>query len=451
MKLGLIAMSATRAHNKELTELGFSLPGFVDRSRVIASLPSLGLLTLAGMTPAGIDMQYMDVPDLTKVSGLPGEFDVVAISSFTAQMNEAYQLADRYRAVGTTVLLGGLHVTALPDEALQHADAIVIGEGEPAWPALLDDLQQNRLQRIYDSRSRPFNMADSPMPRFDLLNQDHYNRMMVQTSRGCPFSCEFCAASIRLSPLYRVKPVHKVIAEVRRIKELQPKPFIEFADDNTFVNKHHGKELMQALQKEDVKWFTETDVSVAEDEDLLKLMRDAGCVQVLIGFESTTRAGLAGIELKSDWKAKRFDGYMSAVDKIQRHGISVNGCFVLGMDNDGPECFEGVVEFVRDSNLYDVQITLLTAFPGAPLYDRLKSEGRLLDETAWQLCTLFDVNFTPRHMSPQELESKFRWLVERIYNQEFTDERHRKFHERQAALLASRSHKEVYLHEHHHG
>ena len=451
MKLGLIAMSATRAHNKELTELGFSLPGFVDRSRVIASLPSLGLLTLAGMTPAEIDMQYMDVPDLTKVSGLPGEFDVVAISSFTAQMNEAYQLADRYRAVGTTVLLGGLHVTALPDEALQHADAIVIGEGEPAWPALLDDLQQNRLQRIYDSRSRPFNMADSPMPRFDLLNQDHYNRMMVQTSRGCPFSCEFCAASIRLSPLYRVKPVHKVIAEVRRIKELQPRPFIEFADDNTFVNKHHGKELMQALQKEDVKWFTETDVSVAEDEDLLKLMRDAGCVQVLIGFESTTRAGLAGIELKSDWKAKRFDGYMSAVDKIQRHGISVNGCFVLGMDNDGPECFEGVVEFVRDSNLYDVQITLLTAFPGAPLYDRLKSEGRLLDETAWQLCTLFDVNFTPRHMSPQELESKFRWLVERIYNQEFTDERHRKFHERQAALLASRSHKEVYLHEHHHG
>lgn len=451
MKLGLIAMSATRAHNKELTELGFSLPGFVDRSRVIASLPSLGLLTLAGLTPPEIDMQYMDVPDLTAVDGLPGDFDVVAISSFTAQMNEAYELADRYRAIGTTVLLGGLHVTALPDEALQHADAIVIGEGEPSWPGLLDDLQRNRLQRIYDSRSRPFNMANSPMPRFDLLNQDHYNRMMVQTSRGCPFSCEFCAASIRLSPLYRVKPVGKVIAEVQRIKELQPKPFIEFADDNTFANKRYGKELMRALQKEDVKWFTETDVSVAEDEDLLSLMHDAGCVQVLIGFESTTRAGLAGIEMKSDWKAKRFDDYMSAIDKIQSHGISVNGCFVLGMDNDGPECFENVVEFVRDSNLYDVQITMLTAFPGAPLYDRLKSEGRLLDETAWQLCTLFDVNFKPRHMSPNELESRFRWLVERIYNQDFTDERHRKFHERQAALLAGRSHKEGYLHEHHHG
>ena len=137
MKLGLIAMSATRAHNKELTELGFTLPGFVDRSRVIASLPSLGLLTLAGMTPAGIEMEYMDVPDLSKIEDLPGEFDAVAISSFTAQMNEAYELADRYRAAGTTVLLGGLHVTALPDEALQHADAIVIGEGEPSWPAMV--------------------------------------------------------------------------------------------------------------------------------------------------------------------------------------------------------------------------------------------------------------------------------------------------------------------------
>ena len=129
MKLGLIAMSATRAHNPELTKLGFTLPGFVDRSRVIASLPSLGLLTLAGLTPTHIDMEYLDVPDLAKLDDLPGEFDAVAISSFTAQMKEAYELADRYRAAGTTVLLGGLHATALPEEALAHAD-----EGTVAKP-----------------------------------------------------------------------------------------------------------------------------------------------------------------------------------------------------------------------------------------------------------------------------------------------------------------------------
>jgi radical SAM superfamily enzyme YgiQ (UPF0313 family) len=451
MKLGLIAMSATRAHNKELTELGFTLPGFVDRSRVIASLPSLGLLTLAGMTPPKIDMEYMDIPDLAEVDGLPGEFDAVAISSFTAQINEAYELADRYRAAGTKVLLGGLHVTALPDEALQHADSIVIGEGEPSWPAMMDDLLHDRLKELYDSRGKTFNMANSPLPRFDLLDHDHYNRMTVQTSRGCPYSCEFCAASMRLSPIYRVKPAENVIAEIRHIKEFQPEPFIEFADDNTFVNKRHGKALMRALEKEQIKWFTETDVSVAEDKELLGLMRDAGCVQVLIGFESTSRAGLAGLELNSDWKARRFDSYLSAIDTIQSYGISVNGCFVLGMDNDGPDCFENVLEFVRVSNLYDVQITILTAFPGTPLYDRLVDEGRMLDETAWHLCTLFDVNFKPRHMSVENLESRFRWLVKQMYNKDFTDERHRKFRERQAALQASRSREEGYANERHYG
>ncbi len=451
MKLGLIAMSATRAHNEELTKLGFTLPGFVDRSRVIASLPSLGLLTLAGMTPPGFDMEYLDIPDLGVVDGLPGEFDVVAISSFTAQMREAYELADRYRAAGTTVVLGGLHVTALPEEALGHADCIVIGEGEPAWPRLLHDLRKKKLQRVYDSRERPFNMAASPMPRFDLLRQDRYNRMTVQTARGCPHRCEFCAASVRLSTFYRLKPVENVIAEIRHIKALQPEPFIEFADDNTFANIRHGKSLMRALQKEQIKWFTETDISVADDGELLQMMRDAGCVQVLVGLESATRAGVAGVEQRSDWKAERFDDYMAAIERIQVYGISVNGCFVLGMDNDGPECFDNVAQFVRDSNLYYVQITILTAFPGTPLYERLGSEGRLIDPTAWHLCTLFDVNFRPRNMSPAQLESGFRGLVETIYNQEFTDLRHRKFRERQAALLASRHRKEGYVDEHHYG
>lgn len=310
MKLGLIAMSATRAHNKELTELGFTLPGFVDRSRVIASLPSLGLLTLAGLTPDDIDVEYIDIPDLAEIDHLPAEFDAVAISSFTAQIREAYELADRYRASGTKVLMGGLHVTALADEALEHADAIVIGEGEPSWPALLKDLKSNNLQRVYDSRGRAFDLAESPMPRFELLNQDLYNRLTVQTARGCPFNCEFCAASIRLSPHYRVKPVDRVIAEIRHIKSLQPDPFIEFADDNTFVNKRHGKALMRAIAKENIRWFTETDISVADDDELLSHMHDAGCAQVLIGFESASRKGLAGIETKSDWKAKQFDKYL---------------------------------------------------------------------------------------------------------------------------------------------
>ena len=228
-------------------ELGLTLPGFVQRSKVIASLPSLGLLTLAGLTPENWESTYIEVADIQDLQSLPGSFDLVAISSFSAQIKEAYKLANLYRATGVKVALGGLHVTACPQEALQHADTIVIGEGEPVWLELLSDLERNRLKPVYNARGRSFNLAEAPMPRFDLLDIQRYNRFTVQTQRGCPYACEFCAASIRLDSKYKKKPVHKVVAELNAIKELWPKPFIEFADDNTFVDKAWGKKLCQEL------------------------------------------------------------------------------------------------------------------------------------------------------------------------------------------------------------
>jgi radical SAM superfamily enzyme YgiQ (UPF0313 family) len=439
MKLGLIAMSGVRAHNPELTALGLTLPGFVERNRVIASLPSLGLLTLAGLTPPEIDTRYLEVPDLSKITGVPDEFDAVAFSSFSAQIREAYELADRYRALGTKVILGGLHVTAMPEEAHAHADAIVIGEGEPVWPSLLDDLCRGNLREIYDARSQPFDLGRSPMPRFDLLDIDRYNRLTVQTQRGCPLRCEFCAASMRISPTYKIKPVDRVIAEIAAIKSLWRHPFVEFADDNTFVNKPHSKQLMRALARENVRWFTETDLSVADDADLLAMMRDAGCAEVLIGFEGTTFADLDGIEKGSNWKAKRVDKYLDAIRAIQDHGIRVNACFILGLDGTGPECFDEIWRFVQASMPYDVQITVQTAFPGTPLYERLKGEGRVLRHEAWELCTLFDVNFQPAHMSVAELEAGFRWLGARLYSEPFTHQRRSAFRRNYRDRLRART------------
>lgn len=421
-------MSGVRVHNPELMQLGLTLPGFVERSKVIASLPSLGLLTLAGMTPRHIDVEYIEVADIKEQSDLPGEFDAVAISSFSAQIKEAYELADRYRAQGTKVLLGGLHVTACPDEALLHADSIMIGEGEPLWPQLVHDLEHDQLRPVYDSRSRTFDLCDAPMPCFELLDHERYNRITVQTARGCPFNCEFCAASIRLSPKYRVKPVSKVIAEIRAIKSLWSKPFIEFADDNSFVNKRHSRELLRELAKEDVRWFTESDLAIADDDELLGLMRDSGCAQVLIGFESPNRNTLHGVEMKTDWKAKKFDQYMSAIERIQSHGISVNGCFVLGLDGTDVRSFEATRDFISDSGLHEVQITVQTPFPGTPLYERFRGEGRLLQENAWELCTLFDVNFLPDTMTVNELEENFRWLMQEIYSDESVAERKHHFY-----------------------
>lgn len=428
MRLGLVAMSGVRAYNPELTRLGLTLPGFVERNKTIASLPSLGLLTLAGMTPKNIDLDYVEVDDIRTLDELPDNYDAVAISSFSAQMKEAYALADQYRANGTTVILGGLHATALPDEAQQHADCVVTGEAEPVWPLVISDLAANRLRRRYDASATPFNLASSPMPRFELLDPDCYNRITVQTQRGCPFSCEFCASSIRLSPSFKVKPVERVIAEIRRIKEIWANPFIEFADDNTFANRKHAKRLLRALIPEGIRWFTECDISVARDDELLGLLRDSGCAQVLIGLESTSREALHGVEQKSDWKARQIGTYASAIRKIQDHGVSVNGCFVLGLDESGIESFAAVRDFVVSSGLYEVQVTIQTAFPGTPLYSRLREENRLLKPDAWELCTLFDVNFRPNRMTVAELEENFVWLVSELYSDRATRARRRRYY-----------------------
>ncbi|HEY1580016.1 MAG TPA: radical SAM protein [Terracidiphilus sp.] len=423
MKLGLIAMSGVRVRNEELLARGLTLPGFVERSKVIASLPSLGLLTLAGLTTREVDVEYLEVPDLAAVDGVPREFDVVAISSFSAQIFEAYKLAERYRLLGTRVILGGLHVSALQMEALRHADAVVVGEGEPVWPTVIADLRGGNLKPVYDARGLNYTFANSPMPRFDLLDIDKYNRLTVQTQRGCPFRCEFCAASMRISPVYKVKPVERVIEEIRSIKSVWKKPFIEFADDNSFVNKAHSKQLLRAVAKEGVRWFTESDLSVADDKELLDMLADAGCAEVLIGFESTTFSAVDGVEQRANWKAKRVDSYLETIRKVQDRGVRVNGCFVLGLDTTGTESFEEIFQFVQQSGLYDVQITVQTAFPGTPLYARLKQEGRILRDEAWDMCTLFDVNFQPAKMSVAELEAGLRDLVVRVYDDDVTEAR----------------------------
>jgi radical SAM superfamily enzyme YgiQ (UPF0313 family) len=429
-KISFLAMSGVRVQSRELMDLGLSLPGFVERSRVIASLPSLGLLTLAGMTPKHIDVEYLEVPDVDKLEALSVNFDVVAISSFTAMIKDAYRLADRFRSAGAIVILGGLHVTLLPEEAAAHADAIVVGEAETVWPELIKDLEAGRLRSRYDGRSRPFDLADAPMPRFDLLDPARYNRITVQTQRGCPFDCEFCAASIRLRPGYRAKPVPKVMAEIGEICKIWDRPFLEFADDNTFASKRHGRELVCALRGQGIKWFTECDISVARDAELLRGMKESGCAQVLVGLESPQASGLDGLEHRSNWKRRQLDHYRRGIATIQEAGITVNGCFVLGLDGTDASSFDAVYDFVEETGLYEVQITILTPFPGTPLYERLLRTGRISRPGAWELCTLFDVNFEPERMSVEELESGFRDLMRRIYNDAFVADRRRRFFRR---------------------
>ena len=428
-KIAFIALSGVRAHNAELSKLGLTLPGFVDRNRIIASLPSLGLLTLAGLTPDQFEISYHEIADLKMLSSLPVDFDLVAIGTFTAQFYEACDVADYYRAKNIPVVMGGITVTSLREQAKEHCTSVVIGEGELLWPELLADFERGNLKPFYVT-SREFDLADAPMPRFDLLDPDKYNRLTVQTSRGCPHQCEFCASSILLTPRYKVKPVEKVIAEIRAIKNIWARPFIEFADDNSFVHREHYKKLLRELAVENVRWFTEADIRVAEDDELLALIRDSGCQQILIGLESPRRTSLYGVEMKSNWKLRQQDYYQSAIEKIQSYGITVNGCFILGLDGDTRDVFADVLDFVRDSALYEVQVTFMTAFPGTPLYARLKKEGRILHDRAWELCTLFDINFQPKNMSVAELQAGFLGLVRELYSAEETRSRRAGFKRR---------------------
>ena len=427
MKIGMFPLSGIRVCDEELLRIGLTLPGFVERSKTIASLPSLGLLTLAGMTPAHHSVEYVEVPDVERLDIMPKDIDLAAISSYSAQIDEAYDLARQYRTLGVPTVIGGPHVTALPEEAAQYCDAVVIGEGECSWLKVLEDAKHGCLQQYYRPDDDGYDLSNSPIPAFELLDISKYNRLTIQTSRGCPHHCEFCASSVVLTHKYKQKPVGKVLDEIARILTIWDRPFIEFADDNSFVNHAYWRELLESLKGKGLKWFAETDISVAEDEDLLDLMRETGCVQVLIGLESPVEAGLHGLELHNDWKRKKFPGYKEAIRKIQSHGITVNGCFVIGLDGHTSEIFDQVYGFVREAELYEVQITLMTAFPGTPLYARLDQEHRLLQPRNWKICTLFDINFKPALMSVAELHDGFKRLAVELYSDKFTRWRRGRF------------------------
>jgi radical SAM superfamily enzyme YgiQ (UPF0313 family) len=430
MKIGFLALSGVRAHDPELLKLGLTLPGFVERSQVIASLPSLGLLYLAAVTPPGHTLHYFEAQGDGSEPPEVYDCDLVAVSTFSAQVNEAYAIADRLRQSGVRVAMGGLHVSVRPHEARQHADHVIVGEGENVWPEVVRAAESGTAGRLWDAAEfPPVDVHALPVPRYDLLTGRSFNRFTVQTTRGCPWRCDFCASNVMLRLPYRKRRVPDVLRDIRAIAGLRDRPFIEFADDNTFVDKAWGKELCRGLAPLHLRWFTETDVSVADDLELLDLMRAARCRQVLIGLESPGRDAVEGVELNANFKARRAAGAIDALRRIQAHGITVNGCFILGLDGHTPEVFQQVLDFARAVPLYDVQITVLTPFPGTPLFERLLRDGRLLEPERWDLCTLFDVNYVPRHMTPRELRDGMLWLTERLYSRDCTDERRGPFFE----------------------
>lgn len=432
MKVGLVAMSGTRIHDKQLVSELPNCAGALSRLSAVASLPSLALLTVAAVirNEPDVELAYLQCPSVSEWATVPAGFDLVGISSYSAQIDEAYELADRFKAIGTPCVIGGPHVTMLPEETTSLGHTAAVGEAELVWPEIIRDARTGNLKKKYGTLGEVCDITKSPMPAFELLDPEEFNRIPIQTSRGCPHKCEFCATSVLFSPHHRQKKIEQVLAEIDRVLGLWKRPFIEFVDDNALVDHQYWKRLLSELKKRKIRWFAECDVSIGEDSELLELMKESGCREVLIGLESPHEMELHGIELNSDWKARQQAKYRSNIANIQNHEIRVIGCFMMALDHQTPDCADAIYEFIRELELFDVQITLQTAFPGTPLYSRLQKERRLKSPGDWGQCTLFDLNIVPRCSTEEDLVESFRKLLKQVHSNAETKWRWQRFRDR---------------------
>ncbi|MBI5103057.1 MAG: B12-binding domain-containing radical SAM protein [Nitrospirae bacterium] len=340
-------------------------------------LKRVNLPLLAALTPPGHTVTLVDeafAPD-----DADQDLDLVGITVMTDVVPRAYDIADSYRRKGVKVVMGGIHPTVLPEEALQHADAVVIGEAEGSWPRLLSDAASGQMQRIYKA-SKMTNIKGLPTPRRDLFPESKGKSYIpapvgVETSRGCPNDCEFCSIGRTLGSQYRVRPAQEVIAEIETIDS----PYIFFVDDALALNRHEAKKLFSEMIPLKRLWLGQGTVSLAEDVELLRLMKRSGCLGLLIGFESVQKA--AQNEVRKI-KNLRIDFY-EAMRRFHGEGFGVLGAFVLGFDHENRDVFDQTLEFILKSRMDCAELRILTPYPGTRLYDRLLSEGRLFEPDWW--------------------------------------------------------------------
>jgi radical SAM superfamily enzyme YgiQ (UPF0313 family) len=365
--------------------------------------PNLGIVTLAALTPPDIGVSVID--ENVEQIDFDREFDLVGITAMTPSAIRAYEVADAFKKGGAAVVLGGFHPSALPEEAIQHCDAVVIGEGEGTWPKLLRDFESGRLEKFY-RRETLANLESLPMPRRDLLRRSGYRLFnTVETGRGCPFRCNFCSVTRFFGNAYRFRPVRDVVNEVGTLKG----KFMFLVDDNIVGAPHHAKELFRALVPYEKKWIGQASLTLARDAELLRLAAGCGCLGLFIGFESLSPESLreAGKTVNA---AKR---YGEDVKRIRDHGIAIHGAFIFGFDHDDEGVFERTVEFVERNRLDSASFSTLTPFPGTPVYQRLTAENRIVTHD-WS--KYGGAVFKPKLMSLERLNAGCEWAWRECYS-----------------------------------
>ncbi|MBC8388705.1 MAG: B12-binding domain-containing radical SAM protein [Actinobacteria bacterium] len=360
---------------------------------------------IAALTPLEVEVSLTD--ENVTVIDFQKEIDLVGITTLTITAKRAYEIADTFRAKGVKVILGGSHPSALPKEASQHADAVVIGEGEGIWANVIKDFKANKLQRIYSQRKQP-SLLNLPIPRRDLFADGaYYFRNTISTTRGCPNACSFCSVTSFFGHTYRCRPVEEILKE---IKTLNHKKLIVFVDDNIAGNPKFAKELFRALVPYKLKWVAQASVTIARDDELLKLAAASGCMILLIGFETLSPDNLAAMGKR----VNVVDEYEMVIRKIHSHGIAIHGFFILGLDEDDEYVFERTVRFAQKMKLESAQFAWPVPYPGTTLYESLDKAGRIITKSWSQYES--SIVFEPKLMSREILEKGRDWVWREFYS-----------------------------------
>lgn len=370
--------------------------------------PSLSLLTIGALTPPPHEVVILDENVRPVDFERPADLAGITVNVHTA--NRAYAIARGYRARGVPVVLGGIHASANPEEALRHADAVCVGEAETAWPRILGDVAAGRLGGIFAGESAA-DLARAPLPRRTLVRlNDYLFSNIVSASRGCPYRCDFCYNSCDYAVHgHRTRPVARVIEDIRTLGLRH----VMFIDDNLIGDLAGARELVAALQPLNLTWHAAVSANIGDHPDLLDAMAESGCKSLFIGFESVNPDVLEAVHKRQN----KIGRYAETVEAIHARGMMVNASLVFGFDGDTPEVFPQTLDWLVANRVETMTSHILTPYPGTRLFAKMQSEGRITDWD-WSHYDTARVVFRPQGMSPEELVRGYGWIYRAFYSLE---------------------------------
>ena len=376
----------------------------VRRSRVL-NFQQITMPYLAARVPPGWEVRHCD-EEAEEIDWMM-DADVVGITFHTPSALHAYEIANRFRSRGICVVMGGPHVTLMPEEAKSYADVIFIGEAEGLWEDFLRSFENGSYLNVYQQTQAP-SLENIPQARKDCFHRrDHANGVLFAT-RGCPSQCEFCTIAVMYPHKLRKRPIAEVAAEFASFKG----KIIIFWDDNIAGDVEYAKALFRAITPHHKWWSSQASIHAGRDDEFLKLAAQSGCKQLFLGLESVSQQSMTEVNKGFN----RVDEYDRLIKRIHAHGIAVQAGIVFGFDHDTPQIFAETIDFLEAAGVENATFNILTPFPGTRLFQKMESEGRILTYDWSQYNSRDDVVYQPKHMSAAELLAGFRYANERFYS-----------------------------------